>query len=255
MSSASITVCVPVGPNHVHLIPRLLKILAASERRPDQVLIAPSAPMPATRVTESGGLSVRTLKVEEGATASANRNRGWDESDTAYVTFRDVDDWYAPWRISMLLDGMYAHSAHVAYHSYRYLAPPWLVRRPKGAVRAAGPEVLASLNLGIASSLERTAQGGNNPRFPRVSGSSKAHLGHVTVSRDLDIRFHGIAHGEDGWFAVEALRRRLRLVYLAAPLSIYDPLSARNLRLAAESRARHSLKQLGSRHLRRNASA
>lgn len=253
VSTSSITVCVPVGPNHLHLLPRLLRNLSESHRRPDQVLIAPSAATNPSAEQVSHGLSVRTLEVESGATASKNRNRSWDQADTEYVTFCDVDDWYAPWRLSLLVEAMGAHSANLAYHSYKYLSPSWLVRRPKGNPLVAGPDVLAMLNSDISSDMARTHLGGNNPVFPILAGSSRAHLGHVTVTRDLGVRFPNIPHGEDGWFAAEALRQGHKVIYLAPQLSIYDPLSVRNLRLAATSRCKHWLRRSGERLTRSGA--
>ena len=107
----------------------------------------------------------------------------------------------------------------------------------------AAPAVLWALNKDKRNSLTRTQFGGNNPHFPSMSGSSHAHLGHVTVRRDLGVRFPDMTHGEDGWFAAEALHARLRVIYVAADLSIYEPLSPRNLLLAMTSRAKHVLKR------------
>jgi glycosyltransferase involved in cell wall biosynthesis len=243
LPTASITVCVPVGTNHIHLLPRLLRNLDKSDHRPDQVLIAPSAATNSSAEARSHSLSVRTLEVESGATASRNRNRAWDQADTDYVTFCDVDDWYAPWRLRFLLEAMDKYSAHVAYHSYKYLSSPWFLRSPKRFPLVAEPDVLQRLNYGSTIHPEQTHLGGNNPVFPSLSGSSRAHLGHVTVRRTSDVRFPSIPYGEDGWFASEALRRNLRVIYLGAPLSIYDPLSFRNLRLAATSRGKHWMRR------------
>lgn len=246
LAGPSITVCVPVGPNHIDLVPRLLQNLSLSVPLPDRVLVAPSAPIDRPWNSDSCGLSVDTLDVEPGASAGRNRNRAWDLADTDFVTFCDVDDWYAPWRIRYLLEAMETHKAEMAYHSYKYLWPPLFIRAPRGKPLVAGPELLGNLNRNIKIDLEQTNSGGNNPKFPTLSGESRASLGHVTVLRDLNLRFPSIAHGEDGWLASEALRTNRRVIYVANVLSIYDPLSVKNLRMAATSRVKHHLRRTGT---------
>lgn len=237
----SVDVVVPVGPRHWNFVPRLLANLSESESPIGNVIIAPSGPgefpSEVLRVTDQ---SVRILPTLACASASTNRNRGWDAATADFVAFCDADDYYHRERIGHALVVARKANASVILHNYWRLRPKRVLspRVPQSSVVT--PSEIRWLNPTLDLDDIRLEQGGANIRVSNTTRRMwRVHHGHPIVRTDVKIRYREVPYGEDGLLLQECLQEEISIAYTSAKLSLYEPLSLESASNWILGRARH----------------
>ena len=175
-------------------------------------------------------------------TAGENRNYGWDRANFEIVVFLDADDVYHPNRLEFVTDVMFINQADAVVHDYYRMTPKYIFKFGKAhSYSSITSKQLYKLNK---ASLENSLPDGNlyagesNLLLPKGELKSlKVHHGHLTVRRDIPIRYTNRKFGEDGELVREILKYGYNLVYVSAKLSIYDRINWKNLLLSLKGHA------------------
>ena len=246
---ASIDVVVPVGPRHWQFVPRLLKNLSQSEFAIGNVILAPSGTGRFPPCVARGlHQSVTILPTLASASASTNRNRGWDSATADFVAFCDADDYYHRERLGHALRVARETSASVVIHNYWKLRPRRVLSPRISEFAIVTPSEIRQLNPTRNLSDIRLEQGGANIHVSDPPQRSwRVHHGHPIIRTDVKVRYREFPYGEDGFLLQECLEAGISMAYTSARLSLYEPLAVKSASSWIMATARHQ----GARALRR----
>jgi glycosyltransferase involved in cell wall biosynthesis len=235
------SVVIPIIPKHFVYLGKLLEELNTQSLYLGEIHICASSLNEASLQTLRSIVDKSDLqsiiKIHpnfESQTAGQNRNRGWDESKFEIVAFLDADDVYHPRRFEILTDVMQRNNVDAVVHDYYRLAPRVLfrVQRYDKQDLILTPQLLETNRAKLEKSLPpgNLYMGESNVLLPaELSKKYKIHHGHLTVRKNIPLRYTNRKLGEDGELAISILRNKHKLIYLPLKLSIYDRFNLSNV--------------------------
>ena len=240
------SIVIPIVPQHFRYLKRLLNELEKESRFVGEIHICASSVNQANFfklqqiVAES--LFVKNTSIHsilEKKTAGENRNFGWTKAKFEIVFFLDADDSYHPKRIEFLTDVMIKNCADAVVHDYYRMVPKFFfsLSNEKNFSLITADQLL-KINQ---ANLEKLLPDGNlyagesNLLLPTEhSKKYKLHHGHLTVRKDVPIRYTNRKLGEDGELVCKILKHEYKLVFITSKLSIYDRFNWTNLYLSSK---------------------
>lgn len=249
MAQQKCSIVIPVIPRHFHYLKKLLGELMEEDEYIGEIHVCASS-VDQTSLSKLRGIIAKSSFSEKTKihscsvikTAGENRNYGWDRANFEIVVFLDADDVYHPNRLEFVTDVMFIHQADAVVHDYYRMTPKYIFKFGKAhSYSSITSKQLYELNR---ASLENSLPDGNlyagesNLLLPEGELKSlKVHHGHLTVRRDIPIRYTNRILGEDGELVREILKYGYNLVYVSAKLSIYDRINWKNLLLSLKGHA------------------
>lgn len=240
MTEVQCSLVIPAIPRHFRYLKELLSELARENKYVGEIHICASSVnqtnlLKLQKIVTNSSFKEKILihSTLEMKTAGENRNYGWNKANFEFVVFLDADDSYHPRRLEFVTEVMLKNRADAVVHDYYRMTPRfffWLNEVRDSSVILA--DELIKFNL---ANLENTLPDGNlyagesNLILPTDNTKKyRVHHGHLTVRRDIPIRYTNRRLGEDGELVSEILRTNFNLVFLASRLSIYDRLNWTN---------------------------
>jgi glycosyltransferase involved in cell wall biosynthesis len=238
------SIVIPVIPKHFRYLRKLLSELMREKRFVGEIHICASSVNQASllkleqivaRSMFSGKIEIHsTLKRK---TAGENRNYGWNKANFEIVVFLDADDSYHPKRLEFVSSVMIENRADAVVHDYYRMVPKFFFKLdPTKNFSVISTDQLFMLNrVNLENSLPNGSlySGESNLLLPTSElNKYKVHHGHLTVRRDVSIRYTNRKLGEDGELVREILKNGYNLVFVTSKLSIYDRLNLTNVFLS-----------------------
>jgi glycosyltransferase involved in cell wall biosynthesis len=242
VSEPTVSGVVLLVPQHLHYFcNELIPNLSALTTPFDEVLVIASGlsrrqtkQVEETLATLSNHPRKRVLRVQLGS-VGANRNHGLNNATSDFVSFLDSDDLYSPEYCAFLKSAYEREPYQVLLHSFITME-----RGHSGDVAfdLIGTALSSSCWVnedfcteplefwqGDPKNFESTSLRLRNEEF-----ISPIHQGHMTVSRNLSLRFHEdpLARNEDGIFLQECLSNGYQLHFYPVNLSAYRLFSSAN---------------------------
>jgi len=253
MAQQKCSIVIPIIPKHFRYLKKLLDELTGENGFVGEVHICASSVNDANLMKlmqivaqSSFGERIKVHSFSETKTAGENRNYGWNKAIFEIVVFLDADDLYHPNRLEFVTNVMISSRADALVHDYYRMAPKYFFKFGSfESYLLIMADQLYKLNR---AKLENSLPDGSlyvgesNLLLPVENFKKlKAQHGHLTVRRDIPLRYSNRKLGEDGELVRELLKHRYNLVYVSTKLSIYDRLNYSNLLLSLKG---HSLVQL-----------
>lgn len=231
------SIVIPIIPKHHKFLPSLIKSLAKNTIDIQEILIVSSSTDESSELKLRSlikslhlDVSIQVIAITSKQSAGENRNSGWNAATAEYVMFLDADDWYSTDRTCIISKVIEATSADLIIHNYWSLKPRFFLKKK---VSLDMTEWLRSQEL-IAATWEGSARNVNQElgirgdtniiARDRFGNSWPIQQGHVTIRREVDIRFAS-RYGEDGLMLRDALQRGFEVLYIPNKLSIYNRIS------------------------------
>jgi glycosyltransferase involved in cell wall biosynthesis len=249
MAQQKCSIVIPVIPKHFHYLKKLLDELVWEDNFIGEIHVCASSVSQTSlsklrRIIAKSSFSEKT-KIHsclEIKTAGENRNYGWDRANFEIVVFLDADDVYHPNRLEIVTDVMFINQGDAVVHDYYRMTPKSIFKFGNAnSYSSITGKQLYKLNR---ASLENPLPDGDlyagesNLLLPEGALKSlKVHHGHLTVRRDIPIRYTNRKLGEDGELVREILKHGYNLVYVSAKLSIYDRINCTNFFLSLKGHA------------------
>jgi cellulose synthase/poly-beta-1,6-N-acetylglucosamine synthase-like glycosyltransferase len=256
MAQQKCSIVIPVVPKHFRYLKKLLDELFSENGFIGEIHICASS-VDETRLLKlmqivSQSSFNKIIKVHsclETRTAGENRNHGWDNSIFDIVVFLDADDLYHPNRLQFLTNLMISNHADAIVHDYYRMAPKFFFKfvNIKSHLLISAEQLYKTNEFELESSLPSGSLygGESNLLLPAETfKNSKVHHGHLTVRRDVQIRYTNRKLGEDGELVREILKRGYKMVYVSAKLSIYDRFNFSNYFLSMKGHASVQLSRI-----------
>lgn len=253
MTQEQCSLVIPTIPRHFCYLKELLNELTRENKYVGEIHICASS-VKQTSLLELQKIVTKSSFKEkiiihstcEMKTAGENRNYGWNKANYEFVVFLDADDSYHPRRLEFVTEVMIKNRADAVVHDYYRMAPRfffWLNEARDSSIISADELIkINQANLETSLPEGNLYAGESNLILPIAKTKKyKVHHGHLTVRRDIPIRYTNRRSGEDGELVCEILRCDFNLVFVASKLSIYDRLNWKNLFLSMKG---HTLVRL-----------
>jgi glycosyltransferase involved in cell wall biosynthesis len=241
MTESRFSVVIPLIPQHVKFVRKLLKELSAANNEIAEIIFCASSQTESSinRLHEAIHKSnfkdkAIILTTEKDRTAGENRNLGWSLAKNEYICFLDADDSYNPYMFEVFKYCFEQIGCDLILHDYfRFFPNPFLRTR-----RTIHPDRFVSNSELIENTFNRKElsdyvldQSINTNLIlpPRLRNFHRIQHGHATVRREVSIRYSNRRVGEDGRFAQEILLNGYQVLYLPLRLSNYDRPTLPNL--------------------------
>lgn len=231
------SIVIPTIPSHHRFLPKLVLHLVSRESFILEILIISSSTSSEQLAKLKRKISyvdslppIKILSTTEKRTAGENRNFGWDSASAEYVMFTDADDWYTNDRTRIIGEVIEATNADLVLHNYWKLKPKFFLNQKVALDMSnwlGSKELVAATWEGTARNIDNELgiRGDTNVIARDRHGKSwPIQHGHVTIRRQVDIRFLN-RYGEDGIIVRDALERGLKVLYIPNKLSIYNQIS------------------------------
>lgn len=253
MTEVQCSLVIPAIPRHFRYLKELLNELARENKYVGEIHICASSVNRTNLlklqkiVTKSSfEKKIKIHSTLEMKTAGENRNYGWNKANFEYVVFLDADDSYHPRRLEFVTEVMLKNRADAVVHDYYRMTPRFFffLNEVRDSSVILADELIKSnlANLGNILPDGNLYAGESNLILPTDNTKKyKVHHGHLTVRRDIPIRYTNRRLGEDGELVCEILRSNFNLVFIATKLSIYDRINMRNCLLSMKG---HTLVRL-----------
>jgi glycosyltransferase involved in cell wall biosynthesis len=245
MAQQKCSIVIPVIPRHFHYLKKLLDELMQEDEYIGEIHVCASSVDQTSLLKLKQIIAHSTLDAKtqvhsclDMKTAGENRNYGWKKAIFEIVVFLDADDLYYPKRLEVVIEVMNTHRADAVVHDYYRMVPKFFFTLNNNEnYSVVSAEKLYQINR---SKFEKSLPIGNLYAgesnlivMGLDSKKRKVHHGHLTVRRDVPLRYTNRSLGEDGELILEILKSGYNLVYLPLKLSIYDRFSMRNLHISS----------------------
>lgn len=249
MAQQKCSIVIPIVPKHFRYLKKLLDELSSENRFIGEIHICVSSVDEARLLklmqivsNSSFDTIIKVHSCLETRTAGENRNHGWDNSIFNIVVFLDADDLYHPNRLQFLTNLMITNHADAIVHDYYRLAPKFFFKfgNIESHVLISTEQLYKANEFDFEHSLPSGSLygGESNLLLPaEIFKKNKVHHGHLTVRRDVPIRYTNRKLGEDGELVREILKYDYKIVYVSAKLSIYDRFNFTNYLLSIKGHA------------------
>ena len=249
MAQQKCSIVIPVVPKHFRYLKKLLNELNLEDRFVGEIHICASS------VNETNLLRLmqiaaqssfdRKIKIHscpDMKTAGENRNYGWNKAIFDIVVFLDADDLYHPNRLEFVTSVIINNHADALVHDYYRMVPKYFFKFGNfdGYSLILADQLYKVNRVKLENSLpDGSLYAGESNLLLPVDGFKKlkVHHGHLTVRRDIPLRYTNRKLGEDGELVHELLKHRYNMVYVSTKLSIYDRLNYSNLALTMKGHA------------------
>ena len=252
MAQQKCSIVIPIVPKHFRYLKKLLDELNSETRFVGEIHICASS------VDEASSLKLlqivsrssfnKIIKVHsclKTKTAGENRNHGWNNSIFDIVVFLDADDLYHPNRLQFLTNLMIKNHADAIVHDYYRMAPKFFFKfgNIESYLLISADQLYGVNQFDFDNPLPsgNLYSGESNLLLPaEILKKCKVHHGHLTVRRDIPLRYTDRKLGEDGELVRGILKHDYNIVYVSTKLSIYDRFNVSNCFLSMKG---HSLIQ------------
>ena len=253
MAQQKCSIVIPVVPKHFRYLKKLLDELNCEDRFVGEIHICASSVNETNllRLMQIVAQSPSDKKIEihscsDTKTAGENRNYGWNKAIFDIVVFLDADDLYHPNRLEYVTSVIINNHADALVHDYYRMVPKYFFKFSnfEGHLLILADQLYKVNRAKLENSLPdgSLSAGESNLLLPIDDFKNlKVHHGHLTVRRNIPLRYTNRKLGEDGELVRELLKHRYSVVYVSTKLSIYDRLNYSNLFLTVKG---HSLVQL-----------